>query len=195
MRVEYRVEELRIDEPPAAGTFDTTPPAGARLESFESGDPEIVGDLDEAAERLGVALPASTLDPDGYDLVAVGVTRIGSAPAVWVAPRAAGERRVRTRAQPPRTPPCSSTPRASRRTPSRSSPAAPGRRRSTPAGTTSSGTRRSSCTYGLFAGRTAHTWYGADGPAAVVWDDGYAVRVSGGLTRTEAISVLEGLEL
>ncbi|HSL96077.1 MAG TPA: hypothetical protein VLA35_09205, partial [Thermoleophilia bacterium] len=35
--VEYRVEELRIDEPPAAGVFDTTPPAGARLESFESG--------------------------------------------------------------------------------------------------------------------------------------------------------------
>ncbi|HSL95703.1 MAG TPA: hypothetical protein VLA35_07295, partial [Thermoleophilia bacterium] len=48
--------------------------------------------------------------------------------------------------------------------------------------------------YGQFAGRTAQTWYG-DGPTAVVWNDDYAVRVSGGLTRTEAISILEGLEL
>ncbi len=192
--VEYRVEELRVDEPPASGAFDTTPPAGARLERFEPGDPEIVGGLDEAAELLGVALPASTLDPDGYALVAVGVTQIGSAPAVWVAPRASG------RAEGPY--PGEAAPNAAvllyaKGLSSYTIEIVAGSRRTTPIDPGWNdlfGHLTVELQYGVFAGRTAQTWYG-DGPAAVVWNDDYVVRVSGGLTRTEAISILEGLEL
>ena len=187
--VEYSIEELRIDEPPAAGAFDTTPPAGARLESFESGDPEIVGGLDEAAGRLGVALPRSTLDPDGYDLVAVGVTQIRSTPAVWVAPRAAGlqfdddpNAAVMLYAKGLSSYTIEIVAGGSWTTPI------------DPGWNDLFGHQTVELQYGMFAGRTAQTWYG-DGPTAVVWSDGYAARVSGGLTRTEAISVLEGLEL
>jgi hypothetical protein len=193
--VEYSVEELRVDEPPAAGAFDTTPPAGARLESFESGDPEIVGGLDEAAERLGVALPRSTLNPDGYEPVAVGVTQIRSAPAVWVAPRASG------RADAPY--PGEAAPNAAvllyaKGLSSYTIEIVAGGSWTTPIDPGWNdlfGHQTVDLQYGQFAGRTAHTWYGAQGPAAAVWDDGYAVLVTGGLTRTEAISILEGLEL
>jgi len=191
--VEYRVEEFRVDAPPAAGAFDTTTPAGARLESFESVDPEIVGGLDEAAERLGVALPASTLDPDGYDLVAVGVTQVRSAPAVWVASRAGG------RAEGPY--PGEAVPNAAvllyaKGLSSYTIEIVAGGSWTTPIDPGWNdlfGRLTVELQYGLFAGRTAQTWYG-DGPTAVVWNDDYAVRVSGGLTRTEAISILEGLE-
>jgi hypothetical protein len=192
--VEYRVEGLRLDEPAPAGAFDTTPPAGVRVERSASGDPQIVGGLDEAAERVGVALPSSTLDPDGYELVAVGVTQIATAPAVWVAPRASG------RAEGPY--PGEAAPNAAvllyaKGLSSYTIEIVTGRRRTTPIDPGWNdlfGHLTVDLQYGVFAGRTAQTWYG-DGPAAVVWNDDYVVRVSGGLTRTEAISILEGLEL
>ena len=188
--VEYRVEGLRLDEPPAAGAFDTTPPAGARLESFESGDPAFVGGLEEAAERIGVALPASTLDPDGYDVAAVATTASPGVPASWIDLKAAGPSMgarhddalllVYAKGLSSYTIEIVAT-----------------QDRTALGGWSWEdlfGHATVELQYGLFAGRTAHTWYG-QGPTAVVWDDDYVVRVSGGLTRTEAVSILEGLEL
>ena len=192
--IEYQVEDLRLDEPPAAGTFGTTPPADARVETFGSGDPEIVGGLEEAAERIGVALPESTLDPDGYELVAIGVTRVTTAPAVWVAPRASG--RVESPSMEELGPNTTILLYAKGLSSYSIEFVAEGRRATPidPGWADLFGHQPVELQYGLFAGRTAHTWYG-QGPTAVVWDDDYLVRVSGGLTRTEAVSILEGLEL
>jgi hypothetical protein len=194
--IEYEVEGLRLDEPAPAGAFDTTPPAGVQVETFALGDPEIVGSLDEAAERVGAALPASTLDPDGYELVAVGAGLTGSAPAVWVAPRA-GSPRSDGLTLPGRTP-NTAVLLYSKGLSSYTIDIVTAGSRTTPGAPSWDdllGHQTVELTYGLFAGRTAHTWYGGDGPAAAVWDDGYAALVTGGLTRTEAISILEGLEL
>ena len=48
--------------------------------------------------------------------------------------------------------------------------------------------------YGVFAGRTARTWYG-DGPAAAVWNDDDAVRVTGASRAPRPSRYFEGLEL
>jgi hypothetical protein len=188
--LEYRVEGLALDEPVAVGSFDTTPPAGARLVESTIGDPEIVGGVDEAAERVGVALPRSTLDPDGYRLVAVGVTATRGAPAVWVEPRAAWPAAL------------DAAPNAAVLVYAKGLSSytieivagGPWTMSGDRPWTSLFGYRPAELQYSHFAGRTAHTWYG-QGPTAVVWDDDYAVCVSGGLTRTEAIGVLEGLEL
>ncbi len=190
--VEYRVEGLRLDEPPAAGAFDTTPPAGARLETFEPGDPAFVDGLEEAAERIGVALPASTLDPDGYSVAAVVTTTSPGVPASWINPRAAGLGPT-TAARQDDTLLLFNSKGLS----SYTIEIVATQDRTTLGGWSWEelfGHATVELQYGLFAGCTAHTWYG-EGPTAVVWDDDYVVRVSGGLTRTEAVSVLEGLEL
>jgi len=194
--VEYSVEGLRLDEPAPAGAFDTTPPADVRVETFASDDPEIVAGADEAAERIGAPLPASTLDPDGYELVATGVTWVTSAPAVWVAPRA--DAGPPGGPSPPERPPNAALLLYSRGLSSYTITIVVGGSWTTPIDPGWAdlfGQRPVELTYGLFAGRTAQTWYGSEGPAAAVWDDDHAVLVTGGLTRTEAVSVLEGLEL
>ena len=48
--------------------------------------------------------------------------------------------------------------------------------------------------YGVFAGRTAATWYEATGPALLVGDGRRVVYVTGALTRQELLSLAEGFK-
>ena len=48
--------------------------------------------------------------------------------------------------------------------------------------------------YGEFAGQTAYSWYGEQGPTVFMADAGYAVLISGGLTRQEALSAADGFK-
>lgn len=48
--------------------------------------------------------------------------------------------------------------------------------------------------YGEFAGQTAYSWYGEQGPTVFVADRRYAVLISGGLTRQEALSAADGFK-
>ncbi len=48
--------------------------------------------------------------------------------------------------------------------------------------------------YGEFGGQTAYSWYGEQGPTVFVADRRYAVLISGGLTRQEALSAADGFK-
>jgi hypothetical protein len=59
-------------------------------------------------------------------------------------------------------------------------------------GATALSFQRTALQYGVFAGRTAATWYAADGPTLLVGDGRRVVYVTGALTRQELLSLAEG---
>jgi outer membrane lipoprotein-sorting protein len=199
--IEYRVDGLRLNAT-VEEAFDASPPAGAAVERRESRDPRIAPPRELAEGRLGAELPDYTLDPDGYVLVSAATTAARDVPASWADPPADAPGELDAPAGAPGE---AAGPRDddtlllcySRGLSSYTIEIVASGDRVTAAALRWEdllGHQAVELQYGLFAGRQAHTWYG-EGPTAVVWDDDYAVRVSGGLTRTEAVSILEGLEL
>jgi hypothetical protein len=189
-RHEYAATGLTLDTSPPAGSFSVRPPPGARLETVRD-ERRYVDGVGGASETLGLALAESTLLPDGFRPMLWSILEERDPWPAWIEGWASGPAVGPTRAQ-----------KGVQIVYTRGLAAfeveiVPA------AGLTTLGDfdwsgllshKAVTLQYGSFRGRSAHTFFD-DAPSAIAWNDDFAVRVRGCITRLETVAVLEGLTL
>jgi hypothetical protein len=166
------------------------PPAGARVDSLRD-ERHYVAGLDAASGAIGVELSESTLLPDGFRPMVWLTLEERNVWASWLEPKAWGPATGDDTAD-----------NAAQTLYTRGLAAFAVEIVPTSRVTELGGFEWSellayepvALQYGSFSGRTAHTYFD-DAPTAIVWNDEFAVRVAGCVTRTDIVAVLEGLEL
>ena len=175
--------------PDASATTVTAPSAPApadRLVVPEGGrDTRYFESLVAAAAAAGFSPVTSTLAPDGYRLAAAGVSDAHSLGGFQAAPARRARRLDLLYVRDLSAFSVSQVPAAD---------LAAGRLSTAAAEAGELAYQSTPVQYGTFAGGRAQTWFSRQGPTLLLAGNGYAVLVSGGLTRQELLDLSEGFQ-
>ncbi len=173
---------------PGASTLGTTAPATVTVDRTYTYERSSAA----AGEAAGFDPLVSSLAPDGFVQAAVATAAAGDAPAVWGS-ETGGSTGAGSARQIVQLFTRGLTWFEVRQVGPTTSPAAFESALET-ARATALSFEQTPLEYGVFAGRTAATWYAATGPTLLVGNGRRAVYVTGALTRQELLSLAEGFE-
>ena len=148
-------------------------------------DTRYFGSLAAAAAAAGFSPVTSTLAPDGYRLAAAGVSDARSLGGFQAAPAKQTRRLDLLYVRDLSAFSVSQIP---------ATDLAAGRLTAAAAGAGQLAYQATPVQYGTFAGGRAQTWFSRQGPTLLLAGNGYAVLVSGDLTRQELLDLSEGFE-